>query len=58
MSIAEGYQLIHAMLVFEGCPRKWLREFIGDLEPEIANWRENALNKPAEEEEETDTLAI
>jgi hypothetical protein len=46
------------MLVFEGCPRKWLRSSIGELEPEIANWRENALNKPAEEEEETDTLAI
>jgi hypothetical protein len=46
------------MLVFEGCPRKWLRSSIGELEPDIANWRENALNKRAEEEEETDTLAI
>lgn len=56
--MAEGFQLIHAFLVFEGIPRKWSNPQFGDMDTDLLNWREKAQSIEGEPEEEDDTLAI
>ena len=57
--MAEGFQLIHAFLVFEGIPRKWSNPQFGDMDTDLLNWREKAQSLEGEQEGEDDeTLAI
>ena len=56
--MAEGFQLIHAFLVFEGIPRKWSNPQFGDMDTDLLNWREKAQSLEEESDEDDETLAI
>ena len=56
--MAEGFQLIHAFLVFEGIPRKWSNPQFGDMDTDLLNWREKAQSLQEESDEDDETLAI
>ena len=55
--MAEGFQLIHAFLVFEGIPRKWSSAIESSMPADIANWRERAQTF-TDDFEDGETLAI
>jgi len=56
--MAEGFQLIHAFLVFEGMPRRWSNPQFGEMDADLLNWREKANAEMPDDEEEDGTLAI
>lgn len=56
--MAEGFQLIHAFLVFEGIPRKWSSTVESKMPEDIANWREKAQALFTEDFDDGETLAI
>jgi hypothetical protein len=56
--MAEGFQLIHAYLVFEGIPRKWTSPQFGEMDLDLQNWRERAKSLDDEPEDDDETLAI
>lgn len=55
--MAEGFQLIHAFLVFEGIPRKWSSTIQGKIDADLLNWRERAQSF-TEDFDDGETLAI
>lgn len=48
---AIGWQMIHDLLDYEGCPRKWMNADFGDPDTDLTNWRESAK---AETDEDLD----